>query len=63
MFISLQKHQNQDFIEQKVITYTKDDQVTRSITRLCSILETCIKLPLWLKGTVTTLQKPQCKYH
>ena len=55
MFISLQKHQNQDFIEQKVITYTKDDQVTRSITRLCSILETCIKLPLWLKGTVTTL--------
>ena len=56
MFISLQKHQNQDFIEQLiVITYTKDDQVTRSITRLCSILETCIKLPLWLKGTVTTL--------
>ena len=23
MFISLQKHQNQDFIEQIVITYTK----------------------------------------
>ena len=39
MFISLQKHQNQDFIEQIVITYTKDDRVARSITCLCCILE------------------------
>lgn len=59
MFIFLQKHQKQDFIEQIVITYTKDDRVARSITYLCCILETCIKLPLWLKGTVTTLLGPQ----
>ena len=39
MFISLQKYQNQDFFEQIVITYTKDDRVARSITHLCHILE------------------------
>ena len=43
MFIFLQKHQKQDFIEQIVITYTKDDRVARSLTYLCCILETCIK--------------------
>lgn len=57
MFISLQKHQNQDFIEPMVIMYSEDHQVTWRITYLCCILEVLqsnlyYSFHLGCKGTV-----------